>query len=429
MIDGVRPPQHPKTLFSDLEGAETSFSLENAPNPKPTSADKKSYGRLASLYTAFSTDFARHVLELCASAGYHEIIDPFSGMGTLGEAARNMPLQLTLNDLNPFATLSSVFRTSQADDILAAVARVQSIRIAGASEPDMRAFLNLLAEQLEDGATALDIVQASGKRHRAAALVIHLICLIRMASHKRLKGSNPTWTKRANNEPVDNEAVMLATAEIVAHATAYARGLAPLNPAFSSDCRCSTATGLDIVDGSVDAVITSPPYPNRTDYIRHYLSAAELLLAGDESSERRLREEQIGTPLIRANETAAPLPKSVENLIDLVRTHKSYASERYYAKGFLYYFSDMKNVFNKMFNWLREDGVAILIVQDAHYKEIRIPVADLLIDIAQDSGFSLLSRKDFRVQHTLARLSPHSRASAPMKESFETAFVVQKVSR
>ena len=64
------------------------LNLDHAPNPKPTAADKRGFGRLSSLYTAFSLDFARFAAELVLSSGNQTVLDPFAGMGTMGEAGR-----------------------------------------------------------------------------------------------------------------------------------------------------------------------------------------------------------------------------------------------------------------------------------------------------------------------------------------------------
>src|SRR5688500_3919780 len=95
------------SLFDTLEGIERD--LYEAPNPKPTSSDKARFGKLASLYTAFSSQFAGYALDMCLRAGHSRIADPFSGMGTLGEAARSRPVNLHLGDISPFAALSSAF--------------------------------------------------------------------------------------------------------------------------------------------------------------------------------------------------------------------------------------------------------------------------------------------------------------------------------
>jgi DNA modification methylase len=213
---------------------------------------------------------------------------------------------------------------------------------------------------------------------------------------------------------------------VLAATASYAARLHQLHAGFSAVVSCGDINGLRIENNSLDAIITSPPYPNRTDYIRHYLPAAEILIAADGEEERALRQAQIGTPLIRDVLPTASLPDSVETLIERVRTHGSYASERYYAKGFQYYFSDMSLTFAQMRRWLKPGGLAVVVVQDTYYKEMRIPVADLLTEVARPQSLHLEARKDFPVRHALSRLSATARASVPARAAVESALLLRR---
>jgi tRNA G10 N-methylase Trm11 len=244
--------------------------------------------------------------------------------------------------------------------------------------------------------------------------------------HKKLKGSNPTWTKRADAKIGSGVDFEQALTSVSNHISSYAAQIRPMHAGFSVDLANRDVANLEWEAGSLDAIVTSPPYPNRTDYIRHYLPAAELLLAGDQDAERILREVQIGTPLIREGHANTSLPASVETVIERVRTHRSYASERYYAKGFRYYFDDMARSLAQFMRWLSPNGTVILVVQDTYYKEILISVADLLGDIAAASGLAVVGQERFKVRHPLSRLSPHSRA-VPKPQLSETVLMLRKI--
>src|SRR5262245_31842252 len=114
-----------RTLF-DLGDAYTD-ELSECPNPKPTKQDKHRFGRLANLYTAFSSDFASFALEFCLERGYRRIADPFSGMGTLADAARSLPVKLRLNDINPYAVLACAVRCAPEEDIVQALDIVERL--------------------------------------------------------------------------------------------------------------------------------------------------------------------------------------------------------------------------------------------------------------------------------------------------------------
>lgn len=410
-----------RSLFDDDALAD---ALLYAPNPKPSAKDKRGFGRLASLYTAFSTDFAAFATELCVLRGHKRIADPFAGMGTLGEAARTLPVRLILNDFNPFAVGSCCLRVSTAAEIEAAIGEVRSLALGSPGEPEDVRFQLAVDAILPPGRSIRDCLRSlndEGSRHAIRAL--HLLAVARITMHKRLKGSNPTWTKRLHHEAVSGVDFDEALGEVLVQALDYATQLQPKNDLFNAVLENDDVINLGWANGSLDAIITSPPYPNRTDYIRHYLPASEFLLQGDQRAERHLREVQIGTPLIRSNLPSTPLPPSVEALLERVRSHRSYASERYYAKGFRYYFADMTRTLHQFSRWLAPKGILILVVQDTYYKEVLVPVADLLTDVAASAGLEPLARQKFKVRHPLSRLSPHSRAAMPKRELHETALL------
>lgn len=417
----------PAAAEIDLFGKPRPGPLEGCPNPKPSPADKASFGRLASLYTAFSSDFASFALQECLSRGHKRIVDPFAGMGTLGEAARAHSVDLTLNDLNPFAVASCCVRTASTSQIHHAAETVRLLTPLSRGEDDERRFELTVDALLPTGSTVGDCFKTPvGDATRHVLCCLHILSVARIVMHKKLRGSNPTWTKRsAGNAPLDGDFESAVDAGIKS-LTAYSAQLSPLADDFSVELLNSDVAELEWDEGSVDAIVTSPPYPNRTDYIRHYLPAAELLLGGNQEAERRLREVQIGTPLIRPEHSGMDLPRSVETLIERVRTHHSYASERYYAKGFRYYFEDISRVLARFAGWLAPNGIVMLVVQDTYYKEILVSVADLLGDIAQVHGLNLVGVERFKVRNAMSRLSPQSRATLPKPQLAETVMLLSK---
>lgn len=410
--------------FKELENLSL---LRDLPNPKPQPADKRGYGELASLYTAFSLEFADHLLSKFAALGQNKILDPFGGMGTVGEAGRSLPIQITLNDISPFASLSGRFRTSKLDALHLALESVKAVEFDASRESERDVFLKAIREIC---ATQEPVHAWMGSvdddQQQAELLAVHLLCLIRIEAHRGYRGSNPTWTKKASGEVMPLAHLNHAKSQVLGKAAAYISTLPETHSDFRAHHLCGDVSEGKLVDGRFDAILTSPPYPNRTDYIRHYLPATELLIGADETAERRLREDQIGTPLIRQNIPTIRHPASVADLIERIGAHESYASKSYYVKGYQFYFADMDRALRNFHQWLKSDGVAAIVVQDAYYKDLRIPVADLLIDLAETVGFRLEERLDFKVKQALSNLSARARKSAPKKHVQETCFVLKK---
>lgn len=408
-------------------GDRLGDELNDVPNPKPTPADKARFGKLASLYTAFSSEFAACALDICLRAEYKKIADPFGGMGTLSESARTRPVQLQVGDISPFAALSAAFRSAKKADIDASLASVATIADRIKADDEREFYARLLVALTSKGRSSLESAMTfpSAPRHKEVALGAFVAALSRMRLYKQFAGSNPTWVRRPDRVAGASAAHRALSATISA-AGDFARKLPPVHSANRTSSRWSSIEELPIVNGSLDAIITSPPYANRTDYIRHYHPASELLMEAAGCDERAVRAAQIGTPLIRDADPVRPLPVTVTRLLGKIRNHASYASERYYYKGFLYYFSDMHDALHRMHSWLREGGLVLMVVQDTYYKDLPIPTSDLLIDIARGVGFGSAGRRDWRVHHYLSQLSPHSRRSMPNRMLNESVIALSK---
>lgn len=408
-------------------GHHLEDELTDAPNPKPTATDKAHFGKLASLYTAFSSDFAAYALDMCLRVGGNRIADPFSGMGTLAEAARTRPVILSVGDISPFAALSGAFRSATRThiDLSAALLETQAAKMV---EDNERAFYSQLFKTLAaTGQNSISTILAtpSKPKHRILAISIYLAALSRIHLYKRFAGSNPTWVKRPD-AIADGSSTLEAINATIRMGREFARHLPDIHHANRTKSVWASIDAQPIAKSSLDAIVTSPPYANRTDYIRHYLPASELLLNAAGRDERLIRIHQIGTPLIRKVDPEQPLPVSIRKLLEAIRTHPSYASERYYYKGFLYYFVDMYDAFVRMRDWLQEGGILLMVVQDTCYKDLYVPTASLLADLAQTVGFKISGRRDWRVLHHLSHLSPHSRRVMPKRTLNESVIAFSK---
>jgi hypothetical protein len=402
-------------------------ALAELPNPKPTPKDKSRFGQLANLYTAFSLDFAASTIDMCMRDGRKTFADPFSGTGTLAEAARVFSINLELGDISPFAGLSGAFRSAPTKSILESAALVEKHTKKISATNEYAFFEKLFAALVASTQASVQssLAKPSTPKNRLLSIAIYLAAVGRIRLHKRLAGSNPTWVKRphAAVDGVSTKAAIRSTLDI---ARQFAVTLPDIHPGNRTRCRWASVQEFGIETGSVDVILTSPPYANRTDYVRHYLPGSELLLALAGVDERLIRTQQIGTPLIRESDPHKALTPAVLKVLEGIRTHGSYASERYYYKGFLYYFSDMFDALATMRGWLKSGGLLLMVVQDSYYKDIYIPTGALLADLAESIGFVREGRHDWPVRQSLSRLSPHSRRTLPTKTPNESIVALSK---
>lgn len=161
---------------------------------------------------------------------------------------------------------------------------------------------------------------------------------------------------------------------------------------------------------SIDAVITSPPYPNEKDYTR--TTRLESVLLGfirDRADLRRLKHA-----LVRSNTRSVyksddddrwvadhPEIQRIARAIEARRTElgKTSGFERLYARLTTLYFGGMKRHLADLRAILRPGAQLAYVVGDqASYLRVMIRTGELLADIAQSLGYEVIGRDLFRTR-------------------------------
>ena len=176
---------------------------------------------------------------------------------------------------------------------------------------------------------------------------------------------------------------------------------------FEADSRCIDAV---LAPGSIDAVITSPPYPNEKDYTR--TTRLESVLLGFIQSKEELRAVKRG--LIRSNTrnvyvgddddalvTDHTLIQQIAAAIETRRVElgKTSGFERLYAKVTKLYFGGMARHLRSLQKVLRPGAMLSYVVGDqASYLRVMIPTGRILADIAESLGYRCISIDLFRTR-------------------------------
>jgi hypothetical protein len=226
--------------------------------------------------------------------------------------------------------------------------------------------------------------------------------------------SNPTWIKVAKNQAetlrlsVDTvwNAFFQSVEEMSASATV---------PALVHDPRCIKARvavadsrAMPLDTGSVDAILTSPPYCTRIDYA--VATRPELAVLGqDGASFSRMRNRLLGTTAVCAEPASVPLPAVISGFLDVISGHKSKASSTYYRRSFEQYFQSMHLSLVECRRVIRPGGSLFLVVQDSYYKDVHVDLSSLLIDLGNPIGWATEERTPFPVLHNMARINPRVR--------------------
>lgn len=215
------------------------------------------------------------------------------------------------------------------------------------------------------------------------------------------------------------------------HIESDLRAVQSLKPFAKSQVFCDDARTLStLVIDKVDAVITSPPYPNEKDYTR--ITRLEMVLLGFVRDKKGLR--QLKDRILRSNtrnifvkdddkKFVADIPeiRRIAGEVERRRVAKGAESgfERLYHRVVLEYFGGMYRVLREMEGVMRRGARAAIVVGDQmSYFQVPIKTGELLARLveAKEMRYRVIGIEEFRTRW----------ATATKKDISETVLVLAR---
>jgi DNA modification methylase len=148
---------------------------------------------------------------------------------------------------------------------------------------------------------------------------------------------------------------------------------------ISGDCR-----SLPLLSGSVDLIVTSPPYANAIDYMR--ANKFSLVWLGEDiKTLSLLRSRYIGSEKW-GNGYSVELPIDIKHTLDLLE-QKDASKTRVLKK----YYYDMELAIREMYRVLKPERAAIIVVGPSTMRGLKIETHNHLALIAAKSGFKVVN--------------------------------------
>lgn len=375
-------------------------------------------------YAGYSLEFAESVLQAARLERASCVFDPWNGSGTTTLAAARLGLRGVGFDLNPVAAIVARARLVNSSDALGVCGFVREVGSVGLefehSHQDrlldwlpsevVGAFRHYQWRVLKNFASPEVDSPLGISDDRFPPLAAFLLLALTRAAKAavvRRNASNPTVFRKG---PGQDEAGTTLAERWLDAVMDMGRELpqvpmTPVEPSvFVRDSRTSSPGS-----GTVDFILSSPPYCTRLDYgdTTNFELAAFGPPTGDGFD--ALRRSLMGAPLVRTREkpeTPSSWPSSVKALLECVRTHPSKASDSYYYKTYWQYFDDaMKSLVNVR-EALRPGCFAALVVQSSYYKDVRVDLPGLYVDMAQALGFESLTAHKMPVRTVISAIHP-----------------------
>ncbi|HWR35398.1 MAG TPA: DNA methyltransferase [Clostridia bacterium] len=371
----------------------------------------------------YAPEFVQHVMER-HSPDSTSILDPFGGVGTTPITAAKAGKRAYYCELNPLLqfliqaktaalSLASKQRAAVADRLRELCSQWRNLVVGSASDKQLDAcyqavfdksafFSERTYQHVLQARTALDEISCREPliaRFVSIAILASLVpssLLCRAGDLRFRKGKELTdiedfidFTQRNLQTVADDveTAEQLATQPILV--TGDAKRLSNL-PALG-----------------VDAVITSPPYLNGTNYFRNTKIELWFLRAlRSQADLSAFRDSAItaGINDVRGKKDACTAPAVAE----LVRRLEANAYDGRIPRMVANYFYDMDLLLKSLRSHVRENGTIAIDIGDSVYAKVHVPTDELLCSLAEALGMELRESVHLRTRV--------SRDTSPLKQ-------------
>lgn len=161
------------------------------------------------------------------------------------------------------------------------------------------------------------------------------------------------------------------------------------------DCR-EEIEGL--TDGSVDLVITSPPYLNSRDYTDTYMVELWMLdHITDYESLRQLRRKTLRSHVqVKWGELDVLNIEELRIALDNINEHKDKFWNDEIPSMIKGYFEDLDTLFRKLYTKMKDNGRIYFNVANSAYYGVEIKTDQIVAEIARNNGFRVLEIRKAR---------------------------------
>lgn len=385
---------------------------------------------------SFPAHLVREYLEQFNINSSHCVLDPFCGTGTVLVECKKLGIASEGIEANPIAYFATKVKTDWSVDpdklveharMVASIA-VDMLKVDGIED-------NPIFDSAQNGSTSLRTLSTEDTKllleNSISPLPLHktlilLECIRKnfceaLSHHELLALSKSTVSSSSNLRfgPEVGIGVIRADAPVISAWLSNIQVMAAdLRNSRSREnttlSRVHLQDARDVLQilepNSIDAVITSPPYPNEKDYTR--TTRLESVLLGFVHSKADL--QTLKKTLLCSNTRTVykgdtddiwikdyPKIKALAEFIEgeRVRLDKTSGFERLYSKVTTFYFGGIARHLAFLRTALRPGAQLAYVVGDqASYFRVVIPTGRLLAEIAQSLGYELLDIRLFRTR-------------------------------
>ncbi len=431
-------------MSSQLDLIGTTPTLKTLPSAKIKRSELDGVHAWTNFYAAYSEKFVLSAISAIGYTSKSKVLDPFVGSGTTLVCCLKLGLPAIGIDLDPFSCLLARSKVS----INANPSNVQKFLKLGTRKKPLNTFsedakllfdndclcyastvfsrilsaTNCTPESLLD-----TLLSDSIGKYDSEVVALTALSIGASESARLVRGSNPTWYRKALVGEKDNiEALYSSTQSIHKRMLLDIGEVAKEVPDGKRDIRIYNAditTFRKTNREKVDIIITSPPYLTRLDYVIKHLPNLLILSGVINIDINSLRKRMIGTSkIVNKEDFNLEWGKTCLNLLNLIKNHKSYASESYYVWTYSQYFSSIFNAIEFISSKLKKKGKGLIIVQNSTYKDLVIPLSEIICEMLMAKGLFAENIRQEKITRNMKFINP--KLSKDDKKSFQSEDVI-----
>jgi len=375
---------------------------------------------------SFPPHLVRQYLHRFSLSNGKTVLDPFCGTGTTIVEAKLNSISSIGIEASPMASFASKVKTNWTKKFLQLRKTGEAVveKAIQTHSQSGESFLRFSPEQekiiLTNSINGLPLHKCLVLLNEIKAiadpeirnLLLLALAYVSVSSASNLKFGPEVGVRKKKKEDAnvfedfyERVSIMVRDLEMVAHYPSTPSSI------ITADSR---HVNLTIPEASIDAVITSPPYPNEKDYTR--TTRLESVLLGFLKNKQDLK--RLKQDLLRSNtrnvyikdseDTLIPVGSTVDRIAKEIERRrialkKTSGFERLYHRVTRLYFGGMKRHFLELQRFLRPGAKLAYVVGDqASYLQVMIRTGELLAEIAHEIGYDVIDLELFRTRISTA---------------------------